>query len=196
MRYLKKLFAGKSKKLVYNVILLFSVGIALLVMGRVAFPKPPDNAAQPPPTLPMTEIVTADDISYEERLEARLADILSCVENAGHVRVLLKLSHGKELVVAEDVRIEQSDMQEADHEGGTRSDTRLTTDGQTVLIRQANGGDAPLVLKEMEPRVEGALIIAEGGDDVFVKDALIRATYTVLGVEPHKVQVLKMQAQE
>ena len=195
MGYFKKLLEGKDKKTLYNLLLLFSVGIALLVMGQVLFPKPGGTDASSPPQSepPPVTAITEPSESYEERLERRLADILSCVENAGEVRVMLTLSHGKELTVARDARTERSTTQEADAEGGTRSAGSESEAGQTVVLRGADGGETPLVLKEAEPRVEGALIIAEGGDDIFVKDALIRAAYTVLGIEPHKVQVFKME---
>ena len=206
MNALKKLFKSKDKKAVYNLLLLFSAGILLMLLGKSFFSgaAKASSAADPSPFASAADAPSlAADISdytdvadYEERLEQRLADILSCVENAGRVRVLLKLSYGKELVVAEDIRSEQSTTQESDNEGGAREATDTAQEGQTVRLRQADGSELPLVLKEIEPRVEGALIIAEGGGDIFVKDALIRAAYTVLGVEPHKVQVLKMQREE
>jgi len=41
--------------------------------------------------------------------------------------------------------------------------------------------------------VEGVIIVAEGGDDILIKEALMNAAKTVLGIEMHKVQVLKMK---
>ena len=202
MERLKKLFGSKDKKAVCNLLLFFAVGIALMVLGKTFFASDKGDAGTDvewPPAASAADAEPAEGLAagglagYEERLEQRLADILSCVENAGRVRVLLKLSYGKELVVAEDVRTEQSAMNETDNEGGSRETNETAQDGQTVRLRQADGSELPLVLKEIEPRVEGVLIIAEGGNDIFVKDALIRAAYTVLGVEPHKVQVLTMQ---
>ena len=204
MEFLKKLFRRKDKKAVYNLLLFFAVGIALMLVGKtfVADRSEREATAELPALLSAAESESVSPSmagglesaeSYEERLEQRLSDILSCVENAGRVRVLLKLSYGRELIVAEDGRTEQSAVSETDNEGGARETSETAQDKQTVRLKQADGSEWPLVLKEIEPRVEGALIIAEGGDDVFVKDALIRAAYTVLGVEPHKVQVLVMQ---
>ena len=194
MKALKELLAGKDKKTVYNLLLMLSAGIALMVLAKVFFPKEPVAApllAAPPPTDSTSSAEPVEN--YVEWLENRLADILSDVENAGRVRVLLTLSSGAELVIASDLRKESSSTQEADAEGGTRTASDSSHDEQAVLLKQADGSAAPLILKEIEPAVMGALIIAEGGGDIFVKDALIRAAYTVLGIEPHRVQVLPMK---
>ncbi|MCL1787241.1 MAG: stage III sporulation protein AG, partial [Defluviitaleaceae bacterium] len=55
------------------------------------------------------------------------------------------------------------------------------------------GVGTPLVLREVEPRIEGIVIIAEGGDSPFVRDALTRAARAVLGLEAHMIQVLTME---
>jgi len=194
LRTLKELFSGKDKKTVYNLLLMLSVGIALMVLGKVFFPKEPvsvpllNTLAQD-----VINTTSAHETSYVEKLETRLADILSEVENAGRVRVLLTLSAGTERIVATDIRTEDNHIAESDAEGGARTVTDTLLDEQTVRLRQADGSEAPLVLKEIEPRIEGALIIAEGGGNIFVKDALTRAAYIVLGIEPHRVQVLKMR---
>jgi len=194
MKSLKELFSGKDRKSVYNLLLMLSVGITLMVLGKVFFPKETEINPGPIISSPMDIITPSEPVeTYAERLEKRLADILSEVENAGRVRVLLTLSAGKELVVASDIRAEDNATAESDAEGGTRTISEAMRDEQTVRLRQPDGSDQPLVLKEIEPVIAGALIIAEGGGDIFVKDALIRAAYTVLGIEPHRVQVLTMR---
>jgi len=194
MRGLKTLFKNKDKKTRQNLLLLFAAGVALLVLGKTLSKKPATSQNTSVSGMATNSTAPAAPEDYATQLEKKLAAILSHVENAGRVEVLIKLSHGKELVVAEDVRTEQSNSREADYEGGTRVLEETARDGQTVRLRLGDGSEVPLILQEIEPQVAGVLIIAEGGGDIFVKDALTRAAYTVLGVEPHKVQVLKMES--
>jgi len=42
------------------------------------------------------------------------------------------------------------------------------------------------------PKIEGAIILAEGGGDVTIKTNIIQAVSAVTGLATHKVQVFKM----
>ena len=42
------------------------------------------------------------------------------------------------------------------------------------------------------PKVEGAIIIAEGGENVTIKSNIIQAVSAVTGLPSHKIQVFKM----
>jgi stage III sporulation protein AG len=79
---------------------------------------------------------------------------------------------------------------EQDSEGGSRETRQQQSREETVMITDRQGTDRPLVLREIEPRIEGVVIIAEGGDSPFVRDALTRAARAVLGLDAHMIQVL------
>jgi stage III sporulation protein AG len=53
---------------------------------------------------------------------------------------------------------------------------------------------APLVLREVQPKIEGVIIIAEGGDNILVKEALTNAAEAVLGLDISNVQIFKMKS--
>lgn len=54
-------------------------------------------------------------------------------------------------------------------------------------------GKNPLALKEIEPKIEGIIIIAQGGDNIFIKNELIKSAQTILNVDAHKIHVMKMK---
>jgi len=45
----------------------------------------------------------------------------------------------------------------------------------------------------MTAEISGIVIVAEGGDNVIVKDSLIRAAQALFGVSANKVEVFKMK---
>lgn len=198
MEALKKFFKNKDKKIIYNLLLAFSVGIVLLVAGSTMFKDktPPVSTAGELAGTATSEASPQSETtqSYERELEKRLEEILSLVEGAGKVKVMLTVKYGKEIIAAQDTDVTESVNEEKDNEGGTRNVQSKSEKDTFVMLRQSNGEDYPLILKEIEPQVEGVIIIAEGGDDIAVKDALVRATYTVSGAQAHKVQVFKMQS--
>lgn len=180
-----------DKKTLTNLTAAFALGVALIICGNTLFGE---AGAKPDEERPANLTVAAEITpSYEEQLEKRLKAVFETVEGAGRVSVMLTLSNGKEIVIAEDTVSQRTDNRETDGAGGEREQHSVSVNGTKIIVQGEGGERRPIVLKEIEPRVEGVIIVAQGGDNVFVVDALIRATQTVLGVEPHKVQVLKMR---
>jgi stage III sporulation protein AG len=134
-----------------------------------------------------------ESFERETAIEARLEEFFAMVENAGKVRVMVNLPNNRETVFAIDTNESRSYTSEQDSQGGTRETHQHQSAEKTVILKDRQGTDTPLVLREIEPRIEGIVIIAEGGDCPFVRDALTRAARAVLGLEAHLVQVLTMK---
>jgi len=192
---LTNLFKNGNKKNLYGLVILFFAGVALLILSKTIFSPSPqperlsgDNAGIIAPILTKDE----KDTSYEETLTKQLEDILSLMDGAGRVRVMLTLSYGSEIILADDTVSDESITLETDTEGAQRTIDQSKHDERTVLAKQNDGSEKPIVLKEIMPRVEGVIIVAEGGGNIAVKAALTDAARTVLGIEIHKVHVSKM----
>lgn len=188
MKYLRELFKNKDKKSMTNLVAIFVCGIVLLIaanyFGR-SFEEKPKEIEETAPVMQMTK-------SFEEEMEMRLEEALALVDGVGKVKVLITLSNGKELVVAEDSQVTESGTKESDGSGGVRESYNRQAQDNKIIISD-NQGNKPLVLKEIQPGIQGVIIVAEGGDDIYVKDALTKSAVAILGIEPHKVSVLKMK---
>jgi len=191
MDSLRTLFKDKQKPFMTRLVLMFCLGVALLIGST--FLNRDDSDRQMPAAMilpsPSEPALTA---SEELTLERRLSQILSMVEGAGNVEVMLTFSQLREVVLAEDVAVNETSIKEEDSSGGSRESSSLSRDERTILVPSPGGGQEPIILREIVPRVEGVIIVSEGGDNVFVREALIRAATTVLGVDIHRVQVLQM----
>ena len=185
-----------GKKIALYLAVVVVAGAALMLGARMI----PDAASvtvglfddERPMDITATDLPA--DFLQERALEERLEEIFSLVDGAGKVRVLVSPMGGREMVFATDTNVSRSDVDEQDAQGGTREQRQYQHQESTVTIG-SGAHERPLVLREIMPRVEGIVIIAEGGDDVHVRDALTRAAQTVLGLGAHRVQVLKMAAQ-
>jgi len=189
---IRKLFA-ENKKTVFVMASLVAVGVMFLLFGK-HIPEPGEYIAEI-----FDDNDTPQDFKNKERenfytereIEIRLEEFFALVEGAGKVRVLVSPLSGRETVFATDVNASRSHTTEEDSQGGSRETQNHQSQSKTVIITNRQGADTPLILRETEPRVEGIVIIAEGGDCPFVRDALTRAARAVLGAEAHKIQVLK-----
>lgn len=119
---------------------------------------------------------TAPAQSLEERLEG----VLSQIEGAGQVRVLLTEESGRETLYQTD---SQSD---ADESGSRRTD-------DTVLVEDASRNETGLVRQILEPKYRGAVILCQGAAQPGVKLAIVEAVRCVtgLGADRISVQIMK-----
>ena len=116
----------------------------------------------------------------EESLEQRLEAVLSQIEGAGKVRVLLTEQAGERVVYQTDR--DTSASADAD---SLRSDTVIITDAdrsQQGLVRQVN---PPVYL--------GAVVVCQGADRATVRLAVVQAVSNATGLGADKISVLKMK---
>lgn len=146
-------------------ILVLLAGIALMLLPSGNDPAPEEVPA---------ETAEADD------LEARLEGILSQIEGAGQVRVLLTEEVGRETVY-------QTDSQSESDEAGQRQSD------DTVLVEDGAKTESGLVRQVLEPTYRGAVILCQGADQPSVRLAIVQAVSSVTGLGADRISVLKMK---
>ncbi len=72
--------------------------------------------------------------------------------------------------------------------GGTRLIESIDENKEIIVDSNNN----PITEKVVMPKIEGAIIIAEGGENIEVKANIIQAVAAVTGLTSHKIQVFKM----
>ena len=109
-----------------------------------------------------------------------MEDILSCVEGAGQVKVMLSISKGESSVYQTDSSYSQSE---------NNTDTRT----QTIIVSDNNRNESGLVYQKNPPVYQGAIVLAEGAEDPQVKLAIVDAVMDVTGLGADRISVLKMK---
>ena len=111
-------------------------------------------------------------------LEEKLEHILAQIEGAGQVNVMLTVESGMKRIYAQDGRMEQ----------GTGS---LQKESETVVISSGAGAQETVLVQQIYPKFQGALIVAEGGGDPSVRLNLTEATAALTGLGADKISVCK-----
>ena len=202
MDFLKKIFNSndpKNKK-IQNLTFALLIGIGILLYGVTLFSDDikkiknipnrvaeTDQEVEAAPTIGLKKKASND---FESQLEERLEAILSKVDHAGEVQVMVTLETSKEIVVAKDENNNSNITKEKDIEGGTR-DIQVSDIQSKIILKNEAGDTQPVVLKEVSPKVLGVLILADGGDQPKVQAAITNAVTTLLGLPTNKVQVIK-----
>ena len=114
----------------------------------------------------------------EKSEEDRLSEILSKVDGAGKVSVMITYYTSEE----KDIAFEKKHDKRGDTSNGFGGES---TDEKAVLSK-----NEPVVLKEIYPSVKGVVVIAEGAASPEVRQALSDAVSTSMGVAVHKICIL------
>ena len=140
-------------------ILVVLVGLGLLLL--------PTGEAQEP----SVSVETVREASLEHRLE----ELLSQIEGAGEVRVLLTEDVGRETVWQTDVQRDADSARE-----------------DTVILEDSGRNEIGLVRRTTEPSYRGAVILCQGADAPSVKLAIVEAVRCVTGLGADQISVQKM----
>lgn len=131
--------------------------------------------------------------SYVRLQEERLREVLQKVEGVGKAEVMITLQTSAEKVVEKDIPSTWQDVEESDSGGGTRMTREESQTEETVYQEEEDGSRTPYVVKELEPRVEGVIVIAQGGGDAKVRQNILEAVQALFSVEAHKIKIMKME---
>lgn len=131
--------------------------------------------------------------TYIENMESRLTNVLSQVDGIGKVQVMITAKSTQEKVVLKDVPYKKSTVKEQDGSGTTKESTEMTGEEGTVLEKQQDGSENPYITKEIQPEIEGVIVIAQGAEEKRIQAEINDAVVALFSVPSHKIKVMKMK---
>ena len=197
MEWLKRIYEkylSKDPKLT-NLVIILLIGILIMVIGGSLFGDSAKDKKQSTPIVQTSDKVNTGnmDYYYAEQLEKRLKAILEQIEGVGEVGTMITFESGSEIIPASDQKNRQTITEEADSQGGNRRVSQKEEESKVLMFNEAGGVQKPLILKEIQPKVKGVIVAAEGASDIKVKSDILEAVKTALGIPAHKVQVFVKQ---
>lgn len=139
------------------------------------------------------EYVSDGEEAYVKQMEARLTDMLSAVEGAGKVKVMITLKNSSSKEVLKEEPYTEKVVKEEDGDGGSRDTSEKSKDYNVIYEEDADGGTVPFVVSENCPKVEGVAVVAEGGDSPIVKEKITNIIKALFDIEINKIAVGKMK---
>jgi len=158
-----KLVQGIGKYRYAAIILIIGLVLMLVPIG-----KQTEQSLQPSATEP-------EELSVTEEL----AQILSQIDGAGKVRIMLTVAEGKKTLYQYD-------------EEGSHSE-QGTFQKDTVIITDSQRGQSGLIQQIIAPKYQGAIVICQGADYASVRLAIVDAVSKITGLSTDKISVLKMK---
>ena len=125
---------------------------------------------------PAQQIQQEETVSAEFNLACEMEQILSKIQGAGAVKVLLSESRGEKTVYQTD-------------QSGSGDNMRL----ETVIITDSQRGQSGLKQTVLSPEYLGAIVVCQGADRAEVRLAIVEAVSDLTGLGADKISVLKMK---
>lgn len=169
-----------------NLLILALLGILLMVIAIPVGTQ--EDVAEKGQTLPAdAEDASAGSgdgyaASYEQEMEKRLEELLQSMEGVGNVKVMITLAASDEKIVLKDYDI--SEGQDS-----------LKTVENTVFYTDETGQESPYCQKTITPRVEGVVVVAEGGGDPGRIIEITDVIQSLFDVPVHKIRVVRMKSE-
>lgn len=175
-----------EKKHINNLIIIFIIGIIIMITISL-FNE--DFSNKKNETIQVNKKDTSNielHKDYGQLLEKRLEIILSEIKGVGKVKVMITLEETTEKIPATNSKINNEKTMETDSQGGVRE---INREDSNIEIATIGSDGSVLVLKEIQPKVKGVIVVAEGAYDLEIKEKLYQAVKTVLGVSGNRVEV-------
>ena len=189
--YMLTLWAKLKKDKKNTMLILVFIGILLLIIVW-----PIDTAQADSDNTAKTYVIESqkDEVAaYVEYQEKRLKDILSKIQDAGNVEVMITASASKEKIVEKDVEQMLSEVEETDSNGGSRV-SKESSLKESTLYEEGNSAskEIPYVVKELEPVIEGVVVASSGANQPRIVDEITSAVSVLFDIPVHKIKVVKM----
>ena len=193
----KKEEKSQDKKKIENVVVFILILIiTIIVINAILNDGDKKNVSNSNKELAgVSEETSISDItgtSEKEDLKNNLEGILCKINGVGKVKVLITYTESSQVVAMYNENTKETSTEEKDETGGIRTIKESDTQ-KDVIYEESSGQKKPITQKTIMPKIEGAIVTAQGASNIDVKTNIIQAVEAVTGLATHKIQVFEME---
>lgn len=167
---------AKDEKKFKIIIIAGFLGIALIFFSDVFSDKDDKGYSEK-----KADMVSLDTQDYKKQIEYELESILSKIQGVGKVSVMVTIEGTTEYIYAQEI------SQSNDFDNDSTS-TRYQSE---VVVIDNNNSKEALVSKIIKPKINGVIIVCEGGDNTRICEKVITAVSSVLNISTNRICVAK-----
>lgn len=162
-----------------------AVAVGVLLMLIIAFSgsllkSKPDKVKQ-------GETVTT--LEYKDQLQREIKTLIEQIGGVGTAQVMITLKSDSEYIYAKEEKKNTDKTNNTGQQQSTQQSDKY--ENTTIMVEDENGRKTALVKTKLEPKINGVLVVCDGGDDPVVMEKVTTAIKTVLGIGSNNVFVVK-----
>lgn len=170
-------FIKKDKKILIFILVGF-IGVLLIAISEINVDDSIDKDKK--------QTQNMDSYEYCDYLETRIEDIVSSIDGAGDVRVMITLAETTEYVYAQ-------------NQNGTKKsnkDSENSDNKSNFVIIEKDNNDSGLLIKTFEPKIRGVAVVCDGGDNPSVQQQIYSTVSAVLNVSTARISISKLTSEK
>lgn len=178
-----------NKKMIENLVIFLILAVIVMIVINTLFDGNKGNKNMGTNAIISTNGgSSAKKDGYEDDLEQKLESILSKINGAGKVSVMISYANEVLKTPMTDVKTTTTVISEKDSNGGERK-TEETSTEENVIYEQNGNDKTPMIKQSILPEIVGVIVVASGATSVSVKEDLIKAVTAAVDVPNHRIQV-------
>lgn len=177
-----------SDRKVKIIVALGLLGMALILASQfITFKK-----ESPPEDTQTAQFVSEE---YITGLEEKLTLIVSEMEGVGTAKVMVTIENGVENVYAQ----QEKRNTDLTREGNSTEVSGKVYEKQDIeqtylLVENKDGRKQPLLKTQLQPKIQGVVVVCEGAGNPVVQQNLINVVTTALNISSKRVCVVKINS--
>ena len=121
---------------------------------------------------------------YRKTLEESIQKIVSGITGDKNATVVVTLDSS--------IRYSYADSTKTDSSNSAGKDSEQTSESLTqsyITVKSADGGEQPLIITELMPKVRGVAVICRNGGDIYVAEQIEKAVTAALNITSNRVYI-------
>lgn len=165
------------------IVLIGMIGILLILLSEILpqSTKTPQDAVS----------VSIDNETFCRQTEEKIYNLVSSIQGVGKAQVWVTLESGAEYVYLQEEIRNTDTTKDYDSEGVKTLREKDNSEQKYILVNK-NGEEQPLLQKQLEPTVQGVVIVCEGAGSAQVNEQVVNAVTCALGISSNRVYVAQL----
>ena len=181
-----------NKKKIENLVVFAVILIITIIIINMILGDGKKNTSKEQVNSSSKQLATKENNSEDNNLEEKLKNILQKIQGVGKVEVFVNYSESSETVAMYNENSKVSSTEETDTSGGKRIIEQTDTQ-KDIVYKEESGEKIPITQKIIQPKIEGAIITAQGANNASIKANIVQAVEAATDVATHKIQVFEME---
>lgn len=181
-----------NKKKIENLVVFAVILIITIIIINMILGDGKKNTSKEQVNSSSKQLATKENNSEDNSLEEKLKNILQKIQGVGKVEVFVNYSESSETVAMYNENSKVSSTEETDTSGGKRIIEQTDTQ-KDIVYKEESGEKIPITQKIIQPKIEGAIITAQGANNASIKANIVQAVEAATGIATHKIQVFEME---
>ncbi|HCB64561.1 MAG TPA: hypothetical protein DEP43_01140 [Ruminococcaceae bacterium] len=165
------------------IVLIGMIGILLILLSEIL----PQNTKTPQDAVS----VSIDNETFCRQTEEKIYNLVSSIQGVGKAQVWVTLESGAEYVYLQEEIRNTDTTKDYDSEGVKTLREKDNSEQKYILVNK-NGEEQPLLQKQLEPTVQGVVIVCEGAGSAQVNEQVVNAVTCALGISSNRVYVAQL----